>query len=1733
MTVHQESKPAARGTPVRLRKEEMHMKKRALSLFLAVVFCFGLLPAGALAENDDTQTGGTTVLSADDAPDGGSCHHNDYDWTYTLKDNGTHTVRCSECGYEWDEDCFTESTLSDILPNGEAGHTLQCICGREKTEAHTLATHPDTYPTADGKGHSRKMCDCGYTRSEDVENHTYDENGGCEKCSFKPVFEDSEGNLYDFDGSDSTEALNEAIQHGITSFKLVNFAQGEDADTTTVDAVFSLETDADVTLDMNGKTLTYASGEPTLTVSAGKLTVQGAATIRQTGQSQEHIKSAVKVTGGELVFKDDLTAIGGAGRNAATPAIEVSGGKVTFEKNVTAIGGLQGVTGNTMARQPAIHAMGGELDFQGDLDLNGGLTITGGAKLTRKLTRGKFYTNDSETGCSVSVNDSDEYQWVRDLLAADRVFANVDKTDSNRYFNGDFRSLSWNVAIEAHEHRYVDAGNYHRCECGSNENHTYDSSGACSVCGKACPHETATQSPTDHYYYCDKCNAQMFAMNTKGTHGSADFQYAYFVNFANAMNAAEDGWTVKLLADIDNNRQDAIICGDNKAVTLDLNGYTINGGWIFVGVDGDAKNFTSSKLKIVGSGSFITTGLLRMSHKAMLDLSEWTGGTISKVSPYQNGSEESTLISGENKGTINSLVFYSWPSNSINNTKLTGGTYGYIPITMNYPVNSIAFSDLLADGYAFQYVDSGEFVDYAAKAEYENGGGSISNVKVVKCTAHVNNNNDNLCDYCNTDLSSAAAASVLTGGKTCYYTTLADAVAEAKDGDVITLRKNVTLAENENITIRKNITLDLNGKKLTGHTGDSVLVSEADVTIRDGANNDAGGSVSNTTGYAVSAAQGGKLTIQGGAFTSLFNSNGGIGDWLADGYAFQNSSGKWLTENDLTSTTATNITAARAPITAIEYAVTGGSEFEYGSSATAELLATAQPYGSSVEYRWYKDNTLIDGAAGDTYTITDLATLPVGKHTYRVEATRDGYTKSAEKTITITKIDLAKAKINFTDGNSRVLWPDYDDNSIGDTYAPRYTVTLGGKTLTENEDYEVVQDHTTGVGPQTLEIRAKEGTNYTGTKTADWKVERLSLGMPGLLNMEKDYDGTTTIPENSITNHFGSRVYPSWFPTVDLKENTDYQLIDPHYATADAGYYKTIIFTIKLLNDNYIFEDGTKEKTFTVSDRMVSSIRTIRRIDMPDFNKEVTLDVINDLENTYTIDLPALPELEDGKTYGEITYSLPAVQIDNGYYTAGNAKVENGKLILTINKNPVKTTGSIGTVTVKVTTTNYKDVTLIVNLQSVNKRKLGMFVCVATDPVVYGMTLGDIKLSAEATDGGQVIPGTIAWEAPLTTVPAAGQATYRWTFTPDDTMQYLTASNTIRFSVDKATPTGEPKYTAITSGGKTLADAGLTVEGGTFSVPGTVKWADAADTAVKANTAYTWKFTPEDTVNYTELTGSITLYRVSSSGGGGGGSSAPTYKPSVAPSKDGTTAVSNPNPKKGDTVTITPKPADGNEVSKVIVTDKNGKTIEVKANADGTYRFVQPDSAVAIQVVYQPKQTAQTDFADVSAAHFAYDAVKWAAENGVTGGIGDNLFAPSQSCTRAQIVTFLWRAAGSPEPKSLSGLTDVPADAYYAKAVAWAVENGITGGIGDDLFAPDATCTRAQSVTFLARALNAKANGKTDFTDVPADSYYAEAVAWAVENGVTNGMGDNRFAPNRHCTRAQIVTFLYRAYNGK
>lgn len=284
----------------------------------------------------------------------------------------------------------------------------------------------------------------------------------------------------------------------------------------------------------------------------------------------------------------------------------------------------------------------------------------------------------------------------------------------------------------------------------------------------------------------------------------------------------------------------------------------------------------------------------------------------------------------------------------------------------------------------------------------------------------------------------------------------------------------------------------------------------------------------------------------------------------------------------------------------------------------------------------------------------------------------------------------------------------------------------------------------------------------------------------------------------------------------------------------------------------------------------------------------------------------------------------------------------------------------------------------------------------------------------------------------------------------------------------------------------------------------------------------------------------VTVTNPSNSGSssGGGGSSTPRYAVTVPDkTENGSLSVTPKNAKKGSDVTITATPDKGYEVDDIVAKDAKGNKLTLKDNGDGTYTFTMPASKVTVTVAFAEKKAEpivpEKLFADVSAEEYYYEAVKWASENGVTGGIGENLFGANLPCTRAQIVTFLWRAAGSPEPKGMSGFVDVSADAYYAKAVAWAVEQGIVSGTSATTFNPDAVCTRAQSVAFLYRAFGEKVNKAAGFSDVSADAYYADAVAWAVENGVASGIGGGLFAPDQDCARGQIVAFLYRAYQNK
>ena len=318
-----------------------------------------------------------------------------------------------------------------------------------------------------------------------------------------------------------------------------------------------------------------------------------------------------------------------------------------------------------------------------------------------------------------------------------------------------------------------------------------------------------------------------------------------------------------------------------------------------------------------------------------------------------------------------------------------------------------------------------------------------------------------------------------------------------------------------------------------------------------------------------------------------------------------------------------------------------------------------------------------------------------------------------------------------------------------------------------------------------------------------------------------------------------------------------------------------------------------------------------------------------------------------------------------------------------------------------------------------------------------------------------------------------------------------------------------------TTSGQKLSSLPTATHSGSYSFVG---WYTAASGGTQITTAYVFSANTTVYAHWTYTGGSV-----------GVGSYTPSYTVSVDKTENGTITVSPKSASKGSIVTITVKPDKGYTLETLRALDMSGYAMELTEN-NGRFTFKMPASAVIVKATFMDDNTMLNFFVDVKASDYFYDAVLWAAEKGVTSGADALHFSPNAPCTRAQIVTFLWRAAGSPAPKNMSSFADVPADAFYAKAVAWAVENGITGGTGDGKFSPDATCTRAQAVTFLYRASGAPAvSGNAAFSDVATNAYYAAAVKWAEKNGITGGIGGGLFGSNNNCTRAQIVTFLYRS----
>ena len=458
------------------------------------------------------------------------------------------------------------------------------------------------------------------------------------------------------------------------------------------------------------------------------------------------------------------------------------------------------------------------------------------------------------------------------------------------------------------------------------------------------------------------------------------------------------------------------------------------------------------------------------------------------------------------------------------------------------------------------------------------------------------------------------------------------------------------------------------------------------------------------------------------------------------------------------------------------------------------------------------------------------------------------------------------------------------------------------------------------------------------------------------------------------------------------------------------------------------------------------------------------------------------------------------------------------------------------TITLKASCDNYEDFTITLNVTLTEKDDQKPLTITGAGSVVYGQTLtltttggsgtGTVtyRIDTDASTG----EATIDPETGVLTPVKVGSVSVIATKAGDNDYNDVTSAPFV-LMIKPATPTGEPNYTKITTSGKTLKDAALTTKGSTLNPSdGKLEWVDDKgeplpdDTTVKANTTYKWRFTPDDG-NYTTLTGEVELYHKFSSGGGwydsyytikatagAGGSISPSGNVSVREGRD-------------QTFTITPDK--GYAVSNVKI---DGKSI----GAVKSYTFENVRRTHTIEVIFMKANgNPQAGvFVDVATGSYYEDAVDWAVENGITQGTDDTHFAPDGICTRAQAVAFLWRAAGSPKPETRTmPFADVPAGSYYYDAVLWAVENGITEGTSDTTFSPNMTCTRAQIVAFLWRSEKSPAAGTANpFADVKSTAYYADAVLWAVKEDITKGTTSTAFSPNTDCTRAQIVTFLWR-----
>ena len=1719
------------------------MKKRLLSAFMALALCLTLLPTAAWAEETDAPEGGAPAadeqpaVQSEPAPQAAEAavqaaevavaevdgvNYNDIQKAFdavkqsnggTLKllancetpntnqqfdISGNYTLNLNGCTLKGQLELKTKEsnlTIQDSKGGGKLQapgdwDTLSVKAGNATIKSGTLASSSKGSPISFGDEE-----DCGTLTIE----------GGSFETGY--VYIGYSGGKTVISGGDFHELRvhGDATLSGGTFDTVKRYKSGgtfAPADLLKDGYVFvNRDTGAEVSASQAAAlTNVKVVSEKTANASAS-LTVDGTETPYRT--FEEALTAAQQTQGGTLSLLADVNLSNQVNVNSGTFTLDLNGHTLTSGalNTLVVVGGNltiqdstgSGVISNTSMDDIAVYCGGGNV------------TILGGSfpsKLywesgTVSLQGGAFRFLDREGG-----------SWLSAIPEGKALERGGQITDASA---DELTTEDGFYVLADHEEHTWENG---KCACGrEHTDHTWED-GKCTVCHLTCSHGTIGGDGV-----CNTCGTQ-FTVKANGT---------YYKHLSDAL-ASENVDDVTLVADDTLSANVTLI----KNIMFFPNGHTVSGGGSIVVPSGKTLTFHGNE-----NGETGNAGAIRVEDSGTLRIDEDFTGTVQTLTVSETA-----------------------------DIKLSGGTYGTITGSRQKAGTLLKYNEKTGEKYfAFQKQD-GTFVRYDQRIQSET---PLENVTVVGCPDKgLTEACGETCEYCDGALRCRIGAS--------GYRDMSDAIRDVPDGGTITLLRDYSAVNNISADVDRAYTIDLNGHSVRKNRGSiSLAVFAGTPKIMD--------------------SQGGGV-IAGLEIDSQLGLT--LGDLLPEGWDFRNSDGSWLSTTELKGKTASNVTVAQLPIQSMNYPTE--MSMTYGGTGTLLVKVEKETGAGAVSFQWYKvedgNETAVGGATTSNQFDLSAQKLSAGQHTFQFSVTCDGYEKmSQDIVVTVQRADIRSSLITPPTAQENLTYTGHEQalitaGSVADYGTMQYS-------LTENGTYSQDTPAGTDAGTYTVWYRVIGDANHNDTAPASVAVRigKKPLTISGVTAASKPYDGTTNADISSVT-----------FDNVTLNRGTDYT-VTANFDDASVDSGKNITATVTLM--------GQAAKNYALEQSSFPTTANITKAAAPDFTKETALVIVNGHEKTYTVTLPTLPTLETPKEYGAPTYELGEIKLNAGYYTGG-AKVENGALTLPIQENDVETTGFVGTVSVVIKSTNYEDITLTVNVNATNK-----LVPTVTAPTANALTYNGAEqalVTAGQTTGGTMLYrlGDSEWSEQLPTAKNAGKYTVWYKVQGDaEYADVAEQSLTVTAAKKAVTVTALDKSAHTGSTAPDLsspeADKNYKVEGllGADTLSGTVTltYAQTPDMSQPGKTAINIAGTlSNDNYEVSYVPGTLTVSDRPSSGGGGsssGGSSSGGGTVKTETTKNNDSSVTKTETKKDGTkvetttgkdgsVTKTTTNPNGSSVTETkaangstgtVKTDKNGQTtaaakvsgkaiedakknseavkapVEVEASRNsntapvvnielpkgagetkveipisnatpGTVAvLVHPDGTEEIMKDSIPTEDGiqltinggatvkivdnSKDFADTQ-NHWAKDAIDFVSARELVNGISATHYAPDATATRAQLWTILARQNDT----DLSGGAN-----WYEKAQLWSKDKGISDGTN-----PNGTINRAQMVTMLWRTMGQPAAGSTaHFTDVSADSYYAQAVAWAIENGITAGVGGGRFDPNATCTRAQIAAFLARS----